>query len=256
MLTQTTMPVSPVRKHRLLCDFLHQLHLLFRLLPLPALFLATTALAQPPLPGNFRLIPYDADFLKETLEKNTIRASSAVDMALIPEEELYRTVFLRILRDPSLWIDIPVEDRQQIENLPEHFDARFAAPNLARLRAACQTMGSLPEVTSRANVFHETISAHSEVLRQHYASVLAQLSGETQTLVTRELIKLSESPQLTYASLNLVGLSEELPALVEGMLTQYCDRLRNPALTESRTVLLRDTLLNATRVNLATGQRQ
>ncbi|MEX0739141.1 MAG: hypothetical protein WD071_07355 [Pseudohongiella sp.] len=215
------------------------------------LALTSSAVLATENPFDFLLEKYSADQLQMAVANHTIVATSEDSIHQIPSSYLYRSAFLRILLNvDNSREDFSANDWAIIEALPDHNDNRFAKLNLERMKANCSRIRELSRSSSGHKISNmAALAAESERqplidLDNHYAEVLSSLSPEGRSRVEAEVENLPNVSNMTWSTVDLVNLSDEIPEYVEFVVTQSCERLRTTTQPDYETQLLKDAHLN------------
>lgn len=190
---------------------------------------------------------YSEDQLQESIASHTIVATSKDNIHQIPPSYLYRSALLRIILNEEISRkDFNSADWAIIQALPDHSDIRFAERNVERIQANCSQILALSQNRNAQSIRNmAALAAQSEQqpladLDNHYADVLASLSAEGRIRVEKEVESLPEVSHLAWSTVDLVGLSDEIPEYVEVVVIQSCERISAAQQPEFQTRLLKD----------------
>jgi|GEM_PF-3631764 len=96
-----------------------------------------------------RFLPFFDENMQSKIMENTVSATSDMDIRLIPDLILYRSVFRRILNSESTLSQLSENDIDLIWDLPEHSNARFINPFRETLAESCETITEEKGMTVR-----------------------------------------------------------------------------------------------------------
>ncbi len=173
--------------------------------------------------GGF--VPVSEEYIAQRQEAYKVTSSSANDLNAIPQYEVYRAVFTRILGNPFLLQQVDDADLETLLKLPDHNDAQFLGPLQNALREACSEINKArdqKEAHELVSIFLAAEKSYQEALSDHYMGFLTTLSDATNLLVSNQLVKLSESNSLIHTSTDYVGFSEEFPELMKTKVLSGC----------------------------------
>lgn len=182
--------------------------------------------------------------LRQFLQENLHRVSSKDNLDAIPPNQVYHSVFLDMLLNPSLVAGLPLADRELIESLPAPNDKQFAAETKGAMAAACRVIDRLSagnpaaaQLAARAyQRAHETLNAR---LDRHYGKALNSLSDTGRDLVAQEVQRLMNDDSLVYTEIDLEAMSFAQPGFVVAFLQDTCqnsEQMLDQSMAGSRTL--------------------
>ena len=196
--------------------------------------------------------PSSDGYLAERQDVYRTTSSSAEDLNSIPEFEVYRFVFLRILGNASLLNQVDNSDLEKVLALPDHNDIQFLEVFQKDLQTACTEINesqNRKKAHELVSIFLAAEKTYEQTLNDHYVSFLDTLSKPTNDLVLGLIIQLSESNSMAHTRTNYVGFSEEFPDYMKTKILDGCDRvLTDSTVPEKR--LLTDILIHRDSLNL------
>jgi len=165
--------------------------------------------------------------LRRSFQKAFVRVHSGEQSGVIPAHILHHTLFLDLLLKPGAMAGLPPADRQIINSLPAHDDARFAEEFHVALANACRVIGRLPidspaAATQASRAFQQAQRKMDARLDRHYEEVLGQLSSLGRALVTARMAEIDDGDSLVYTTLDLNVLSFSEPAFLLAFLKDTC----------------------------------
>lgn len=176
--------------------------------------------------------PYNLVYFQEVIEANTVRASSLDSLEQIPKSELYRVVFRKILGDTDLLNSLSFSDRELILSLPSHRVTSFAVPQRIAQVSLCQRFdlersNQQVNIVALAKLYEANRKADERELEQHYEDFLESLGESGRWAIENEIAQLSGTMRLTYATLNIEGMSWSLPDKAYDFFENHCTYVTN-----------------------------
>lgn len=207
--------------------------------------------------GHARQSVSEEERIRSAIEEHTVKSDSLSDINAIPIHLIYRALFIQALLNPDLAGKFSPGDREIINDLPSHMEARFSSFAAKQFSQACEGIfraysGSpgLPDTaTGIAELFTQAQDRVDQMFARHYGGVIASLSKRGRDVIALEMDNLRLSRAMSHSVVDFIGLGRVEPGFVSESLKASCDKLVSQdgfgPLKEG--FLLRDELLEAAR---------
>ena len=182
--------------------------------------------------------------LRKSLSHSLNRFSVRDNPAVIPDYQVYHSIFLDILINPLLAAGLTAQDLALIRAIPAQNDRRFVRVAQDAMAAACKIIkranAPLPATVNLAvNGISKAQEQVERQLNSHYQKAMNRLSKSGKELVEFEYDKLIEQDGLIYTRLDLDTLGFAHPEFVFAFLQDSCEnaeRLLPQLVSDQRTL--------------------
>lgn len=159
--------------------------------------------------------------------------------------------------NPDLAGKFSAGDREIINDLPSHMEARFSSFAAKQFSQACEGIfraysgspDSPDTATDIAELFTRAQDRVDQMFARHYGDAIESLSKRGRDVIALEMDNLRSSRSMSNSTVDFIGLGRVEPGFVSDSLKASCDKLvsQNGFGPLREGFLLRDELLEAAR---------